>query len=108
MSSPDSSISLLSGQIAHVENDTALYERNRQRVGIATALEEKGDPAVQQQLAYLASLQDPAFWDGMTLELLEEVRTRLRGLVPFIDKKKRKIVTPTSKTKLWAYVPNPD
>ena len=81
-------------QIAHVENDTALYERNRQRVvEIATALEEKrAIPAVQQQLAYLASLQDPAFWDGMTLELLEEVRTRLRGLVPFIDKKKRKIV----------------
>ena len=55
--------------------------------------EEKSTiPAVHAQLAYLASIQDNAFWEGINLNGLEELRLRLRGLVPFLDKKKRKIV----------------
>jgi type I restriction enzyme R subunit len=62
-------------------------------VEIAMLLEEKGSvPAVAAQLEYLASLQETAFWKGISLAGLEEMRLRLRGLVPFLDKKKRKIV----------------
>ena len=49
-------------------------------------------PVVKAQLAYLASMQELDFWEGIDLNGLEELRCRLRGLVPFLDKKKRKVV----------------
>ena len=56
-------------------------------------LEEKSTiPAVTAQLAYLGSVQESAFWEGITLNDLEELRLRLRGLVPFLDKKTRTVV----------------
>ncbi len=70
------------------------FESLRQRVvEIAMLLEEKNTiPAVKAQLEYLASMQESGFWEGIDLNGLEELRLRLRGLVPFLDKKKRKIV----------------
>lgn len=81
-------------QLAHVEGNTGGFENHRQRVvEIAMLLEEKTTiPAVRVQLEYLASLQENSFWEGLGLEGLEEMRLRLRGLMPFLDKKKRKIV----------------
>lgn len=81
-------------QIALAEEDTATLERNRQKViEIASLLEEKTTiPAVKEQLGYLQAVQDPQFWEGLNLSELEELRLRLRGLVPFLDKKKRTIV----------------
>jgi len=62
-------------------------------VEIAMLLEEKSAiPAVKAQLAYLAAMQEMGFWEGIDLNGLEELRLRLRGLVPFLDKKERKIV----------------
>ena len=56
-------------------------------------LEEKSAiPAVAAQLAYLASLQESAFWEDIALNDLEELRLRLRGLVRFLDKKTRTVV----------------
>ncbi|MCH8824769.1 MAG: DEAD/DEAH box helicase family protein [Planctomycetes bacterium] len=81
-------------QLALVEGDMATLETNRQRVvEIAMLLEEKTTiPAVRAQLEYLAAIQEISFWDGINLNDLEEMRLRLRGLMPFLDKKKRKIV----------------
>ncbi|MFP4495209.1 MAG: type I restriction-modification enzyme R subunit C-terminal domain-containing protein, partial [Halochromatium sp.] len=81
-------------QLAHAETDPATFERLRQRVvEIAMLLEEKtAIPAVNDQLGYLSALQETAFWEGIGLRQLEELRLRLRGLVPFLDKTKRKIV----------------
>ncbi|MDA1052702.1 MAG: DEAD/DEAH box helicase family protein, partial [Planctomycetota bacterium] len=81
-------------QLALVEGDGGGFESHRKRVvEIAMLLEEKSTiPAVAAQLAYLASMQESAFWEGITLAGLEDMRLRLRGLVPFLDKKKRKIV----------------
>ena len=81
-------------QLALAEGDIAIYENHRQRmVEIAMLLEEKTTiPAVKAQLGYLASMQEAEFWEGMTLKGLEDLRLRLRGLMPFLDKKKRKIV----------------
>ena len=81
-------------QLALVEGDAGAFERHRKRViDIAMLLEEKGSiPAVAAQLAYLAGVQESAFWEGTTLAALEDLRLRLRGLVPFLDKKERKIV----------------
>jgi type I restriction enzyme R subunit len=87
-------LSALRMQLALAEGDTGTFERHRQRVvEIAMMLEEKtAIPAVAAQLAYLASLQETSFWEGINLAGLEELRVRLRELMPFLDKQKRKIV----------------
>ena len=81
-------------QLALAEDDLAGYETRRQRmVEIAMLLEEKSTiPAVKAQLGYLAAMQENSFWEGINLNGLEEMRRRLRGLVLFLDKKKRKVV----------------
>ena len=81
-------------QLALAENNLAGLENNRQKViEIAALLEEKtAIPAVKEQLGYLAAIQEEDFWEGLTLNQLEELRVRLRDLVPFLDKEKRTIV----------------
>jgi type I restriction enzyme R subunit len=81
-------------QIALVGQDFGTFESTRRKViEIAANLEEKDAiPAVKQQLEYLRALQTPEFWDGIDLAALEDLRLRVRGLVQFLDKSKRKIV----------------
>ena len=87
-------LTALKMQLALAEGDTSTFERHRRRVvEIAMLLEEKSAiPVVKAQLAYLASVQGSAFWEGVTLNGIEELRVRLRGLVPFLSKKTRTIV----------------
>ncbi len=87
-------LTALKMQLAFAEGDTGTFEQHRRRVvEIAMMLEEKSAiPAVAAQLAYLASVQENIFWEGIGLNGLEELRMRLRGLVPFLDRKSRKIV----------------
>ena len=81
-------------QLAHAEDNAALFEKGRRRVvEIAMLLEEKkAIPAVAAHLAYIISLQERAFWEGSDLAMLEEMRLCLRELVPLLDKNKRNIV----------------
>ena len=87
-------LTALSMQLALAEGDRGVFEGHRKRmVEIAMLLEEKTTiPAVKAQLGYLAAMQESGFWQGIDLSGLEELRLRLRGLVPFLDKKTRKIV----------------
>ena len=87
-------LTALRTQLALAEGNMSAVERHRLRmVDIAMLLEEKATiPAVKAQLEYLASMQESSFWEGIDLRGLEEVRLRLRGLVPFLDKTKQKIV----------------
>ena len=87
-------MTVLRMQLAHVEGDAGGFESRRQRVvELAMLLEEKSAiPAVKAQLEYLAAIQDAVFWGGIDLNALEEMRLRLRGLVPFLDRKRRKVV----------------
>ena len=87
-------LTALKMQLALAEGDAGTFERYRRRVvEIAMMLEEKITiPAVTAQLVYLASVQESAFWEGIALNDLEELRLRLRGLVPFLEKKTRNIV----------------
>jgi len=81
-------------QATLVERNTGNFAKLRSRViEMAGELEEKtAIPAVKAQLAYLAAVQAPEFWEGIDVNILEELRVRLRGLMQFFDKKKRKIV----------------
>ena len=87
-------LTALKMQLALAEGDRGTFERHRRRVvEIAMRLEEKSTiPAVAAQLAYLASVQENVFWEGIALDGIEELRLRLRGLVPFLDKKTRRVV----------------
>jgi type I restriction enzyme R subunit len=87
-------LSALRLQLAFIEQDAGTFESTRKKViEIATSLEEKDAiPAVKQQLEYLRAVQTTEFWEAIDLAALEDLRIRLRGLVQFIDKSKRKIV----------------
>ena len=87
-------LSALRMQIALIEKDAGAFESTRKKViEIAACLEEKDAiPAVKQQLEYLRAIQTTEFWECIDLAALEDLRIRLRGLVQFIDKSKRKIV----------------
>ena len=81
-------------QLALADGNEKVFESHRQRVvEIAMLLEEKSTiPVVKTQLGYLAALQETLFWEGIGFTGLEDLRLRLRGLVPFLDKKQRKFV----------------
>ena len=81
-------------QLAIGQGDHGAFESRRLRVvEIASLLEEKtAIPAVRAQLEYLAAIQDPAFFDGISLGMLEDMRLRMRGLIPFLDRRTKKIV----------------
>lgn len=81
-------------QLALVQGDSSTIEKHRQRViEMASLLEEKtAIPAVKEQLGYLVAVQETSFWNDIDLHGLEELRLRLRGLMVFLDRKKRTIV----------------
>lgn len=81
-------------QLATVEHDVSGFEKDRKKaVEIAMLLEEKSAiPAVKEQLGYLQAMQHTDFWLGIDIAGLEEMRLRLRGLVPLLDKTKRHLV----------------
>jgi type I restriction enzyme R subunit len=87
-------LSALRMQIALIEKVRGTFEFNRKKViEIAACLEEKDAiPAVKQQLEFLRAIQSTEFWEGIDLATLEDLRIRMRGLVQFLDKSKRKIV----------------
>ena len=81
-------------QLALAEGDMVAFEGHRARVvEIAERLEEQTSiPAVAKELEYLAALQEHTFWQGLDLADIEEIRLRLRSLVPFINKRERKVL----------------
>lgn len=81
-------------QLALIGGDRGAFESHRAKVvEIAQLLEEKtAIPVVREQLAYLQAVQDPEFWSGMDIPTLEDMRLRMRGLTPFLEKKERKVV----------------
>lgn len=87
-------LSALRMQLALVEKNAGTFESIRKKViEIAASLEEKDAiPAVKQQLEYLRAIQTTEFWESIDLAALEDLRIRLRSLVQFLEKSKRKIV----------------
>ena len=84
---------LLSLELAMLRGEPG-YPRLQQQVRqIAGLLEEYPTiPAVAKELALIADVQTDEWWADVTLPMLESVRRRLRGLIAFIEKHKRKVV----------------
>lgn len=75
-------------QIALLEGSGDFLRWRDKVIEIAAELEALGGiPAVAAQLPLLQELQSEAFWEGITLPMLEQVRRKLRALVQFIERK---------------------
>lgn len=70
------------------------FERERRKVmAIAGALEDQRTiPAIAQQLALIQDVQADEWWVDVCYAMLEEVRKKLRLLVPLIERSKKSIV----------------
>src|SRR5206468_1574090 len=82
---------LLNLQLAHLRSEPG-FERLRDQVKeIAGLLEEKSAiPMVRDQMPLIQDVQTDEWWQDVTIPMLERVRRRLRDLVKFIEKQKRK------------------
>ena len=84
---------LLGLQLALLRSEPG-FERLRDKVkAIAGLLEEKAAvPMVRDQMALIQDVQTDAWWQDVTVPMLEVIRRRLRDLVKLIDKRQRRIV----------------
>lgn len=82
---------ILNLQLALLRSDHA-FERLRDQVtGIAALLEEKSAiPMVREQMRLVEEIQTEDWWQDVTVNMLEVVRKRLRGLVKLIEKGRRR------------------
>jgi len=84
---------LLNLQLALLKHEPAFERLKGQVIEIAGLLEEKAAiPSVNAQMPLIQEIQSEAWWENVTLPMLESVRRRLRDLVKLIDKRKRKPV----------------
>ena len=81
-------------QLALSQGDMRVLEKQRQQVvAMAVALGDKMTiPAVAEQQAFLADMQEDSFWVGIDVQVLEDMRVRVRSLVMFLDKHTRTIM----------------
>ena len=87
----------LRAQLGVVDSDPAnlaTFAAARKRIQeIASALgDQRNIPVVKQNLELIDAVASDEWWDGVTLNLLELMRLRLRGLVRLVDKSRQAIV----------------
>ncbi|CAG7844537.1 Putative DNA repair helicase RadD [Pseudoclavibacter triregionum] len=86
---------ILERQLAQLEGDVAVGERCRvtvQRLAEALLASSTAIPAVSAEQALLEEVASDAWWVGVTLPMLESMRRRLRGLMRFIERRRREPV----------------
>jgi type I restriction enzyme R subunit len=83
---------LLSAELAALQGEP--FERERRKVmAIAEALEDQQTiPAIAQQLALIQDVKSDEWWVDVSYPMLEEVRKKLRLLVPLIERSKKGVV----------------
>ncbi|WP_417725632.1 DEAD/DEAH box helicase family protein [Salipiger sp.] len=84
---------MLNAQLALLRGD-AVFARLQQRIiSFASALEQLSNvPTVAQQMALILEVQTDPFWEGITVEILEDIRRRFRLLADLIQPQERKVV----------------
>jgi type I restriction enzyme R subunit len=84
---------MLSLQLALLRTEPGFPRLQQQVRQIAGLLEDyPSSPAIAKELPLIADVQTDEWWTDVTLPMLEHVRRRLRLLVQFIEKHKRKVV----------------
>ncbi|RFZ81524.1 DUF4145 domain-containing protein [Shinella sp. WSJ-2] len=80
-------------QLALLKGSKSFDRLKKQLIEIASALDEQtAIPLIAAQHPLILEILSEAWWEGITVQLLELVRLRLRGLVQHIEKGKRRIV----------------
>lgn len=84
---------ILNAQLCLLNGD-ATFSALQQRIQkIASSLEAISNvPVVAKEMELILELQEDAIWEDVTLEMVENVRLKLRGLVELIKPTERKIV----------------
>jgi type I restriction enzyme R subunit len=84
---------LLNLQLARLRVEPGFARLQQQVKDIASLLEEKNAiPMVKEQMPLILDLQEDAWWQDVTLPMLERVRKNLRSLIKLIEKRQRKPV----------------
>jgi type I restriction enzyme, R subunit len=82
---------LLGLQLTRLRAEPGFTRLSDQVKAIAGLLEEKSTiPMVHDQMALIQEVQTDEWWQDVTVPMLELVRRRLRDLVKFIEKRRRK------------------
>jgi type I restriction enzyme, R subunit len=80
-------------ELALLRTEPGFPRLQQQVIGIADLLEDYPTiPAIATELPFIAEVQTDEWWADVTLPMIEDLRRRLRALVPFIEKGKRTIV----------------
>lgn len=86
-------ILVLNAQLMLLEDDAGFQKLQNRIVQMASALETLSNvPLVAKQMPLILDVQMDAFWADITVEILEDVRRRLRGMVELIKPVERKVV----------------
>lgn len=84
---------LLNLQLALLKSEPSFNRLRDQLIEIAGLLEEKSSiPMVAKQMNHIQDVQTEQWWQDVNIPMLEIIRKRLRDLVQFIEKRKRKPV----------------
>lgn len=85
---------VLNAQLLLLEGDAGFEKLQKRMVNVASALEALSNvPLVAKQMPLILDMQTDEFWVDITVEILEDIRRRLRGLVELIKPTERKVVT---------------
>jgi type I restriction enzyme, R subunit len=80
-------------QLAILRHEPAFVRLRDSVIEIASLLEEQANiPMVRDQLHVIAEVQSDEWWQDVTVQMVEEVRKKLRLLVRLIEKTKRKLI----------------
>jgi type I restriction enzyme R subunit len=82
---------ILNLQLMRLRSEPGFARLQEQLKNIAGLLEERqAIPMVKDQMPLILEVQEDAWWQDVTLPMLEQVRKKLRLLVKLIEKKQRK------------------
>ncbi len=84
---------VLNGQLLLLKGEAAFSNIQTRLISFASALEGLANiPAVAQELELILEIKEDRYWQDITVEFLEDLRKRLRGLADLIEPKQRKMV----------------
>lgn len=84
---------VLNAQLLLLEGDSGFQNLQKRMMNVASALEALSNvPLVAKQMPLILDMQIEDFWTDVTVEILEDVRRRLRNLVELIKPIERKVV----------------
>jgi type I restriction enzyme R subunit len=82
---------MLNLQLCVLKQQAGFAKLKKQVVEIAEALEAQATiPIIRVELELIQDIQTDAWWQDVTVDMLEQLRKRLRGFVHLIEKHKRK------------------